>query len=68
VENEKVGGLIFFAGNSYQEAELINDFQSLSQIPLLISADFGIESCVSAAVRGLKFPSHPKLDVTRTTF
>jgi hypothetical protein len=28
----------------------------------------GIESCVSAAVRGLKFPSHPKLDVTRTTF
>ena len=28
----------------------------------------GIERCVSAAVRGLSFPSHPKLDVTRTTF
>ncbi len=26
------------------------------------------ESCVAGAVRGLKFPSHPKLDVSRTTF
>lgn len=40
VRDEKVGGLIFFAGNSLQEAELINDFQSQSEIPLLISADF----------------------------
>jgi hypothetical protein len=28
----------------------------------------GVERCVAAAVRGLSFPSHPKLDVTRTTF
>ncbi len=28
----------------------------------------GINGCVSAAVRGLSFPSHPRLDVTRTTF
>lgn len=27
-----------------------------------------MESCIAAGVRGLKFPSHPKLDVTRTTF
>src|SRR5689334_20101841 len=27
-----------------------------------------IESCVSASVRGLGFPSNPKLDVTRTNF
>jgi hypothetical protein len=27
-----------------------------------------VEGCVKAAVRGLRFPSHPKLDVTRTTF
>lgn len=40
VQNEKIGGLIFFAGDSYQEAELINDMQSLSDIPLIISADF----------------------------
>jgi eukaryotic-like serine/threonine-protein kinase len=25
-------------------------------------------SCISSAVRGLSFPSHPKLDVTRTSF
>jgi beta-N-acetylhexosaminidase len=40
VVNEKVGGIIFFAGDSYQEAELINDLQSQAEIPLLISADF----------------------------
>jgi len=40
VVNEKIGGLIFFKGNSIQEAELINKFQSLSETPLLISADF----------------------------
>ena len=28
----------------------------------------GIASCVSGAVRSLPFPSHPRLDVTRTTF
>lgn len=28
----------------------------------------GIASCISGAVRGLPFPSHPRLDVTRTTF
>jgi eukaryotic-like serine/threonine-protein kinase len=26
------------------------------------------ESCIAGAVRGLNFPSHPKLDVTRTRF
>ena len=26
------------------------------------------ESCIAGAVRGLSFPSHPKLDVTRTRF
>ncbi len=27
-----------------------------------------VASCVAAAVRGLSFPSHPRMDVTRTTF
>jgi eukaryotic-like serine/threonine-protein kinase len=27
-----------------------------------------VSSCVASAVRGLSFPSHPKLDVARTTF
>jgi eukaryotic-like serine/threonine-protein kinase len=30
--------------------------------------DRRIESCVAAGVRGISFPSHPKLDVTRTSF
>jgi hypothetical protein len=28
----------------------------------------GVASCISGAVRGLSFPSHPRLDVARTTF
>lgn len=30
--------------------------------------DRRVESCVAAGVRGLSFPSHPKLDVSRTNF
>jgi eukaryotic-like serine/threonine-protein kinase len=30
--------------------------------------DRRIEACVAAGVRGLSFPSHPKLDVSRTNF
>lgn len=40
IKNEKIGGIIFFKGNSLQQAELTNKFQSLSEIPLLISADY----------------------------
>jgi hypothetical protein len=28
----------------------------------------GIASCIAGRVRGLPFPSHPRLDVARTTF
>ena len=40
VQDNKVGGIIFFAGKSQEEAQIINDLQSMSDIPLLISADF----------------------------
>jgi beta-N-acetylhexosaminidase len=40
ITNQKIGGIIFFKGNSLQEAELINKFQLLSETPLLISQDF----------------------------
>ncbi len=40
VVNEKIGGFIFFKGNSVQEADLINKLQQLSETPLLMSADF----------------------------
>jgi hypothetical protein len=28
----------------------------------------GVSSCISGAIRGLSFPSHPRLDVTNTSF
>ncbi|MBK8983182.1 MAG: glycoside hydrolase family 3 C-terminal domain-containing protein [Ignavibacteria bacterium] len=40
ITNEKIGGFIFFKGNSLQEAELINKLQRLTETPLLMSADF----------------------------
>lgn len=40
VVEDKVGGFIFFKGNSVQEAALINKLQELSETPLLMSADF----------------------------
>ena len=40
IQDEKIGGFIFFQGNSVEEAELINELQELSETPLLISSDF----------------------------
>jgi len=40
VKDKKVGGLIFFRGDVYETAEMINYFQKIAEIPLLISADF----------------------------
>lgn len=40
IENEKVGGIIFFKGRALEEARLINNLQAVSRIPLLISQDF----------------------------
>jgi len=30
--------------------------------------DSAVQGCIARAVRGLSFPSHPRLDVTTTTF
>jgi beta-N-acetylhexosaminidase len=40
VKEQKVGGLIFFRGNVFETAYLINKLQALADVPLLISADF----------------------------
>jgi beta-glucosidase-like glycosyl hydrolase len=64
VVNKKVGGVIFFKGNSVQEAELINDFQSMSQTPLLISADFE-RGTKMRLDDGSLFPSNMGLGATR---
>jgi beta-glucosidase-like glycosyl hydrolase/CubicO group peptidase (beta-lactamase class C family) len=40
VKERKVGGLIFFLSNIYDQAILTNKMQELADVPLLISADF----------------------------
>ena len=40
VKDLKVGGLIFFLSNIYDQAIVTNKLQQISKIPLLISADF----------------------------
>lgn len=40
IENEKIGGVIFFKGRALEEAKLINKLQAISETPLLISQDF----------------------------
>lgn len=64
IVNEKIGGLIFFKGNSVQEADLINKFQSLSETPLLISADFE-RGTKMRLEDGSLFPSNMALGATR---
>ncbi len=39
IQNQKIGGLIFFQGGPVREAQLTNLYQSKSKIPLLISID-----------------------------
>jgi len=64
IVNEKIGGLIFFKGNSGQEAGLINKFQSMSETPLLISADFERGTRMRLD-DGSLFPSNMALGATR---
>ncbi len=62
--NEKVGGVIFFKGNSVQQAELTNTLQSLSETPLLISADYE-RGTKMRLDDGSLFPSNMALGATR---
>ena len=39
IRNQKVGGLIFFQGGPVRETKLINEYQAVSGLPLLIAMD-----------------------------
>lgn len=39
VKDQKIGGLVFFQGSPFKQAELTNYYQSISQTPLLIGMD-----------------------------
>jgi beta-N-acetylhexosaminidase len=66
ISTQKIGGIIFFKGNSVQEAKLINKFQSLSETPLLISQDF--ERGTGMRLEdGSIFPNNMGLGATRNS-
>ena len=50
VEEKKVGGLIFFLSNLYDQVVLTNKMQRLAKVPLLIAADY--EHGVSMRIDG----------------
>jgi beta-glucosidase-like glycosyl hydrolase/CubicO group peptidase (beta-lactamase class C family) len=39
IQDQKIGGLIFFKGGPVSQAQLTNTYQSISQVPLLIGMD-----------------------------
>ena len=40
IRDNNIGGLALFAGNVYESAILLNEFQEISKLPLLVSSDF----------------------------
>src|ERR1051326_5081076 len=66
VRVHKVGGLIFFQGDVYETAELVNRLQEISDVPLLVAADYewGVAMRIRRATR---FPEAMALGATRDT-
>jgi beta-N-acetylhexosaminidase len=40
IRQNRVGGVVLFAGNVYESAVLLNELQTISKLPLLVAADF----------------------------
>ena len=40
IRDNRIGGLALFAGNVYESSILLNEFQEISKLPLLVSSDF----------------------------
>ncbi|MBI3195014.1 MAG: serine hydrolase [Ignavibacteriae bacterium] len=66
VEGHKIGGLIFFQGDVYETAEMLNRCQEWSDIPLLVAADFEWGSAMRIR-RGTRFPEAMAVGATRDT-
>ena len=64
VQEQKIGGLIFFQGDVYEEAILLNKMQRLAKVPLLVAGDF--ERGLAMRVRrGTYFPDAMAIGATR---
>jgi beta-N-acetylhexosaminidase len=40
IRENRIGGVVLFAGNVYESAILLNDLQTISKVPLIVAADF----------------------------
>jgi beta-N-acetylhexosaminidase len=40
IRENRIGGVVLFAGDIYESAILLNDLQTVSKLPLLVAADF----------------------------
>ncbi|MFI5252686.1 MAG: glycoside hydrolase family 3 N-terminal domain-containing protein [Bacteroidota bacterium] len=67
VKDNKFGGFVFFQGDVYETAMMINRLQALSDVPLLISSDFEWGSAMRIR-RGARFPEAMALGASRNTF
>ncbi|MCX7833413.1 MAG: glycoside hydrolase family 3 protein [Ignavibacteria bacterium] len=61
---EKIGGIIFFKGNSKELASLTNQLQGYSEVPLLMSADYE-NGTGMRLVDGSLFPNNMAIGATR---
>lgn len=66
VRVRRVGGLIFFQGDVYETASLVNRFQELADVPLLIASDFEWGTAMRIR-RGTRFPEAMAVGATRDT-
>ncbi len=53
IQENKVGGVVFFQGGPVPQARLTNEFQSLSKVPLLVAmdAEWGLAMRIDSTVR-----------------
>jgi beta-glucosidase-like glycosyl hydrolase/CubicO group peptidase (beta-lactamase class C family) len=66
IKTDKFGGLAFFQGDVYETAVMTNRLQKLSDLPLLISADFEWGAAMRIR-RSTRFPEEMALGATRDT-
>jgi beta-glucosidase-like glycosyl hydrolase len=66
IKNQKIGGLIFFQGGPVRQAKLINTYQSISKVPLLIGmdAEWGLNMRLDSTAR---FPYNMTLGANNDT-
>ena len=66
VRDRKVGGLIFFQGDPYETAIMVNRMQQIADVPLLISSDFEWGTAMRVR-RATRFPDAMAVGATRDT-